>query len=126
MKTTEPPILCGTDLSENAAQVATVAAALAARAGKPLMLVHVADEFNARGNDKEKLAAFLRPVRKQLAAEAERLRKAGATVEVKLLTGRLAERRDPGTRGKTSGGASSWFLPFQQDGVRPMDFGQCI
>lgn len=92
MKTTEPPILCGTDLSENAAQVATVAAALAARAGKPLMLVHVADEFNARGDDKEKLAAFLRPVRKQLAAEAERLRKAGATVEVKLLTGSLAER----------------------------------
>ena len=55
MKTTEPPILCGTDLSENAAQVATVAAALAARAGKPLTLAHVADEFNARGDAMEKL-----------------------------------------------------------------------
>jgi hypothetical protein len=48
MKATGPtPILCGTDLSENAAQAATTAAVLAARTGKPLMLVHVADEFNA-------------------------------------------------------------------------------
>ena len=92
MKTTEPPILCGTDLSQNAAQAATTAAALTARLRKPLVLVHVADEFNARGGDKKKLAAFLRPVRKQFAAEAERLRKAGATVEAKLLTGSLAER----------------------------------
>ena len=93
MKATGPtPILCGTDLSENAAQAATTAAVLAARTGKPLMLVHVADEFNARGDDKKKLAAFLRPVRKELRVEAERLRKAGATVEEKLLTGGVAEQ----------------------------------
>ena len=54
MKPNEPtPILCGTDFSANAAQAATAAAVLAARSGKPLLLVHVADEFNARGDDQK-------------------------------------------------------------------------
>jgi nucleotide-binding universal stress UspA family protein len=93
MKPNEPtPIICGTDFSENAAHAATSAAVLAARSGKPLLLVHVADEFNGRGDDQKKLTAFLRPVAKQLRAEAYRLKKAGATVETKVLTGQLAER----------------------------------
>ena len=90
--TNTQPILCGTDFSANARQAATAAAVLAARSGKPLLLVHVADEFNARDDDQKKLTAFLRPVAKQLRAEAYRLKKAGATVETKLLTGQLAER----------------------------------
>lgn len=92
MKPNEPtPIVCGTDFSANAAQAATVAAVLAARSGKPLLLVHVADEFNARGDNQKELTAFLRPVAKQLRTEAYRLKKAGATVETKLLTGQVAE-----------------------------------
>ena len=86
------PIICGTDFSENAAQAATVAAALAARSGKPLLLVHAADEFNARSDDQKDLTAFLQPLAKQLRGEAYRLRKIGATVETKLLTGEVAER----------------------------------
>ena len=93
MKLNEPtPIVCGTDFSENAAQASTAAAVLAARSGKPLLLVHVADEFNGLGDDQKKLTAFLRPVAKKLRAEAYRLKKAGATVETKVLTGQLAER----------------------------------
>ena len=93
MKPNEPsPIICGTDFSENAAQAATVAAVLAARSGKPLLLVHVADEFNARGDDHEKLAAFLSPAAKQLRTEASRLKKAGAGVETKVLTGEVPGR----------------------------------
>lgn len=93
MKPNDPtPIICGTDFSDNAAQAATAAAVLAARSGKPLLLVHVADEFNARGDDHKKLAAFLRPAARQLRTEASRLKKAGAKVETKVLTGQVAER----------------------------------
>jgi nucleotide-binding universal stress UspA family protein len=86
------PIICGTDFSQNAEQAATVAAILAARSGKRLLLVHVADEFNARGDDQKKLTAFLRPVAKQLRGEAYRLNETGATIETKLLTGEVAEQ----------------------------------
>ena len=86
------PILCGTDFSANASKAATTAAALAARAGRALLLVHVADEFNACSDDRKKLAALLEPVEKQLEREAQRLRATGATVETKLLTGQVAER----------------------------------
>jgi len=86
------PILCGTDFSENATQAANAAAALAVRAGQPLLLVHVADEFGGHAGSKESLAAFLRPLRKHLRAEAARLRQAGAEVEVKLLDGSVPEK----------------------------------
>lgn len=93
MKSNDPiPILCGTDFSDNAVQAATAAAVLAARSGRPLLLVHVADEFNARGDDRKELTAFLRPVAKRLRTEAYRLKKAGAAVATKVLTGQLAER----------------------------------
>jgi len=87
-----PPILCGTDFSANAAQAATAAAALAGRMGRPLLLMHAADEFNAHGESKQSLARFLRPVRQRLRAEAERLRGAGAEVEVELRHGSGAVR----------------------------------
>lgn len=93
MKTNETtPILCGTDFSGNAAQAANAAAALAARAGQPLLLVHVADEFNAHAETRNGLAQFLKPGRMKLQAEAARLRKAGAEVEVELLHGSVAEK----------------------------------
>jgi len=92
MNTTEnPPILCGTEFSENAAQAATVAAVLATRSGKTLLLVHAADEFNALGDDQETLTASLRPAVEQLRAEADRLKEMGATVETTVLTGDVAE-----------------------------------
>ncbi len=86
------PIVCGTDFSPNAIQAATAAAALALRAGRNLVLVHAADEFDRFDEDKEELAAYLQPRRTQLRAEADRLRKTGVWVEEKLLTGKLAER----------------------------------
>ena len=42
--TTTKPILCGTDFSENAAQAASVADALARHLHAPLILVHSVDE----------------------------------------------------------------------------------
>jgi len=93
MKTDKtPPILCGTDFSENAAQAATVAGVLAARMTRPLLLVHVADEFNAHAESEKTLDRFLQPVRKQLQVEVERMRKAGAEVEVELVHGSEAEK----------------------------------
>ncbi len=55
------PIVCGTDFSDSAAS-----------SHKPLLLVHVADEFNARGYDQKELTAFVCPVAKQLRTEAYR------------------------------------------------------
>jgi len=86
------PILCGTDFSENAALAANVAAALAARAGRPLRLMHVADEFNAHAETPKMLAAFLGHSGQQLRTEAERLQKTGAEVAEELLRGSVAEK----------------------------------
>lgn len=85
------PILCGMDFSENAKRAANAAAALAVRAHLPLLLVHVADEFNGLAEMPKKLPAFLRPIDKKLQIEAKRLRKAGAEVETELLHGSVAE-----------------------------------
>ncbi len=87
-----PPILCGTDFSPNAAQAATVAAVLAARTSRPLLLVHVADEFNAYGESKQTLASFLKSVHERLRAEAERVQQTGVKGGVELLHGRVAEK----------------------------------
>ena len=84
--------MCGTDFSETAALAATAAAALAARSGIPLVLVHAADEFDARGDDRKALGLLLKPLETKLRIEADRLRQAGAAVEEKLVTGTLAER----------------------------------
>jgi len=86
------PILCGSDFSENAAQAANAAAALAVRAGQPLLLVHVADEFGGHAETPKKLTAFLRPIGRKLRVEAARLRKVGAEVEPVLLHGSVAEK----------------------------------
>lgn len=93
METNEPPpIICGTDFSGNAKQAATAAAVLAARSGKPLLLVHVTDQFLALGDERKELVELLRSLEKQLQDEADRLKEFGAPVETKVLTGQLAEK----------------------------------
>jgi len=85
------PIVCATDFSENATLAATAAAVLSKLSGRPLLLVHATDEFNARGRDPDELTAFLHPINIQLQDEAGRLRLMGATVETQMLTGELAQ-----------------------------------
>lgn len=93
MKTNEPmPIICGTDFSENAGKAATAAATLAVLSGTPLVLVHVADEFNTLSSERADRDALLKPVREQIRSEAARLRAVGAIVDEQLLTGSVAER----------------------------------
>ena len=90
-----------------------------------LVLVHVADEFNARA-DERKLAAFVRPVGDAASRRGRSgSRATGATVETKvLLTGEVSGARDlwissaSEARGFPVGG-----LLRQQDGVRPLDAG---
>ncbi len=86
MNTTETkPILCGTDFSENAAQAATVADALARRLKAPFILARSADE---RGEFPEHLRPrLMNDDRPRLAKQAERLRSLGLTFEEKLLRG---------------------------------------
>ncbi len=86
------PIVCGTDFSENATLAATAAAVLSRLSGRPLLLMHAADEFDTLGHDPDELAAFLQPVQTQLDEEAGRLTLMGATVATQLLTGDLAQR----------------------------------
>jgi nucleotide-binding universal stress UspA family protein len=86
------PVICGTDFSRNAAQATSAAAAWAARSGRSLLLVHVADEFDALGRDQKKREMLLEAVGRKLRAEAERLRATGITVEERVLVGNLAER----------------------------------
>jgi len=88
----KPLILCGTDFSANARLAAAAASVLAARMARRLVLVHAADEFNARAASSQELARFLQPVRRRLQAEAARLQKSGAEVGIELLHGLTAEK----------------------------------
>lgn len=85
-------IVCATDFSANAQRAADVAATLAARVGAVLVLAHVTDEMNTHASTPEEFRAFSQPARKQLAAEARRLRRSGVTVEPVLLNGAWAEQ----------------------------------
>ncbi len=81
------PIVCGTDFSSVATEAADIAAALARRLGTKLVLVQV-DEFLGMGPVDPKLFdAALSQKRGALGNEAARLRKTGADVEEKLLSG---------------------------------------
>jgi nucleotide-binding universal stress UspA family protein len=70
-------VLCATDFSSHADAAATIAAKLAQRASRELLLVHATD---AREN-------VVTMLRKRLESEAARLRKSGADVEPVLLQG---------------------------------------
>src|SRR5690606_9309431 len=76
-------VVCGTDLSAPAAEAAEVAARVAAHTGEPLVLVQAIDRLGS-----EHALALgepeYEPIRAELAAEADRLRGFGATVEVEL------------------------------------------
>lgn len=97
-KSTKPPrgkrerIVCGTDFSANARRAADVAAALAARVGATLVLVHVTDETNTHAANAEEFRAFAQPAQAQLKAEARRLRATGVAVDEVLLNGYWAEQ----------------------------------
>jgi nucleotide-binding universal stress UspA family protein len=91
MDETTQPIICGTDFSENATEAARVAAALAARLDKPLLLVHVAEQCESRFTVQEHQREVCAPMENQLREEAERLRSSGATVEPIVLTNGWAE-----------------------------------
>lgn len=93
MKTnSDSPVFCGTDFSANAAQAATVAAGLAAQAGRSLVLIHVADEFNGCLGNPAALEKLVQTAEERLQQEAERLKESGAAIETKVLTGQVAER----------------------------------
>jgi nucleotide-binding universal stress UspA family protein len=83
----EQPIVCGTDFSAAAAEAADVAADLARRLGAPLLLVHV-DEFHGLAEvDPGLFEAARSQEGGRLSREAERLRKRGANVQEKILSG---------------------------------------
>jgi nucleotide-binding universal stress UspA family protein len=97
--TTPPPIICGTDFSENARQTGSVAATLATRLSAPLVLVN-ATGLLIQGSTPEAYEAVGASFRNRLNEEAERLRELGATVEEILSPGapdevlvQLAEQR---------------------------------
>jgi nucleotide-binding universal stress UspA family protein len=74
-------IVCGTDLSDAAANAATAAACLAARKGLPLYLVHALDAALAAQRD------LAERVERQLHEHAEQLHKLGPEVHVVIRTG---------------------------------------
>jgi nucleotide-binding universal stress UspA family protein len=76
-------IVCGTDLSEAAAEAASCAAHLAARGNVPLLLVH-ALEVGPEEIFDEPRPMMAEAARRALEKEAERLRALGARVEVQL------------------------------------------
>ena len=71
-------IICATDFPTNAGQACAAAAALAQRLGKPLVLLHVADQFDAHAETKEELEHFLHPIRERLDLEIQQLAAPGA------------------------------------------------
>ena len=93
------PIVCGTDFSDTAQHAANVAAELANRLGTKLLLVHGIDE---RGEfPAHYWPRMIAEDQPRLIAEAERLRKTGATVEEKVVgavpdggVARYAEKAD--------------------------------
>jgi nucleotide-binding universal stress UspA family protein len=87
MKTSGMRIVCGTDFSVHSAEAATVAAELARRLNEPLELIHVFENAGLGAVSPKVLDELLSTLQKLLLEEAERLRKLGATVEEKVLTG---------------------------------------
>jgi nucleotide-binding universal stress UspA family protein len=80
MKRSTRRIVCATDFSTNARKAAEVAAALAQRIDAQLVLVHVADEYNALPEGSAEFRAMAKRFRVLLRKEALRLRRSGASV----------------------------------------------
>jgi len=84
-KTQSQPIVCGTDFSDNAAQAAMVADALARRQKAPLILVHSVDE---RAEFPQQVQArLMNDDRSRLAEHAAQLRNLGLTFQEEVLRG---------------------------------------
>jgi nucleotide-binding universal stress UspA family protein len=80
-------IIVGTDFSEHAREAADAAAAIAGRAGTPLVVVHVAEPAASGRGAPDERRAVLASLEQQVAAEAERLRSGGLTVKHEVLLG---------------------------------------
>lgn len=80
-------IVCGTDLSDHAAQAVRVAAAMAVRLGEPLELVHAVEEPHAAFLLGSAPSSGDTPLRAALRREAEALRAKGVEVEELALVG---------------------------------------
>lgn len=91
MKTSPQRVLCATDFSPNARRAAEVAGAIAKRLRTTLVLVHVADEPHALGENTRDFRRAMRRAKSRLAAEAKRLDPDGIALEQVLLHGRWAE-----------------------------------
>lgn len=86
-KNKQQPIVCGTDFSPTATEAGEIAAAIARKLGTNLVLVHVDEFWGMAPVDPALFEAAFSQKGAGLRQEAERLRKAGTTVEEKLLSG---------------------------------------
>jgi nucleotide-binding universal stress UspA family protein len=86
-KKDERPIVCGTDFSAAAVEAVDIAAALARRLDVKLLLVHVEEFRGLAAADPVLFEALGSKNRDELHREAARLRKAGALIEERLLSG---------------------------------------
>ncbi|QAT87973.1 universal stress family protein [Corallococcus coralloides] len=80
-------IVVGTDFSDHAREAVRVAAAIAARTGTPLELVHTAEPGMLRRDWPAERGSAITELEQRLAAEAEGLRHEGLTVEPRVLLG---------------------------------------
>jgi nucleotide-binding universal stress UspA family protein len=84
---TEKPIVCGTDFSATAVEAVDIAGEIARRLNATLLLVHVQEFHGLAVNEPALFEQVSLKNRQELDGEAERLRKSGTTVEVRLLSG---------------------------------------
>lgn len=85
------PVLCGTDFSDNAAEAADVAGAIARKLGVKLLLAHVEEFRGLAMSDPGMFEAVIAEKRTELAREAERVRSAGTVVEELFPSGPVFE-----------------------------------
>jgi nucleotide-binding universal stress UspA family protein len=94
-------ILVGTDFSDQAVQAANAAAALANAWSESIVLAHVCDQSGLEDLSPKVLQEITNSAKRNLKAEAKRLRDTGVTVTEELMTGAayecLAERAKPET-----------------------------
>jgi len=81
------PIICGTDFSGTATEAVDIAAAMARRLERSLVLVHVDELLGALTSNPVVIEAAILQRRSDLDAEAQRLRELGTRVEEKFFSG---------------------------------------
>lgn len=86
-KTTEGPIVCGTDFSATATEAVDIAAAMAMRLDTRLLLVHVDQLHRSLVSDPIIIESAALQTRCELDREAQRLRDSGTDVEETVLAG---------------------------------------